>query len=360
MSVCIEVRSISGETLLGPLDLDAPTAASVLQRVPETCHLDQLLQGDVTLAPDALLQATEGGAATVLTLVRVKCGLAKGMEDSLVESLLRHGVFSNKVPGFEGLGLCLLLPMYDHNDQFTEDVSLILLVPDGRILAKTRHEYAYLADCELDYRYEIAEGRWTDGDESGNVQIEWSGWAEKKEELDEPPANFRETPWAAKLIDQAKMRMPGFVPANAGTMNLPEICTRWLENKESPPTHPNWWSEPTLMPFPKQLVMNKLTKEMLEGLGLTPDHLAFWLADGSGTQSVVTTRSDGKQRVLDTFHAWNTDGNGKITQDELIQIFRDINSGFSNSEIVASFKHLDKDGKKHIDVNEFVAWVFKA
>jgi len=207
MSVTVQVQSLAGETLFGPCLLDTPTAASVLQLVPGTDHFDRLLQGDEVLAADALVQAMEGGRATVLlTLVRVNCKLVEEMEESLVDSLLQHGILRDNLPGFEGL--CLLFPIYHHHDRFNEDRlnqdgSLVMFVPDGRLLAKTCQEFVDTnTDTEPQYCYEIAEGHFTEQDESGNVRIEWSGWA----------ASDGDASWRAQSIDQATNKMPRFVP----------------------------------------------------------------------------------------------------------------------------------------------------
>merc|ERR1711920_340713 len=52
------------------------------------------------------------------------------------------------------------------------------------------------------------------------------------------------------------------------------------------------------------------------------------------------TGAPDKQKVLDTFHAWDTEGKGKITQEKFLQIFRDISSGVSQADVLALFKHV--------------------
>jgi len=284
MSVTVQVQSLAGETLFGPCLLDTPTAASVLQLVPGTDHFDRLLQGDEVLAADALVQAMEGGRATVLlTLVRVNCKLVEEMEESLVDSLLQHGILRDNLPGFEGL--CLLFPIYHHHDRFNDgldedgfnqDGSLFMFVPNGRLLAKTREEFVETAhdtsvhDRLPRYSYEIAEGHFTEQDESGNVQIKWSGWATKLELC----AGDADAPWRAQLIDQAANKMPRFVPTKAGKINLPEFCANWLKTSKSLLARPK---------VPPKLDMPSVTTETLVRLGLNPEHLFFWNDDGTMT-----------------------------------------------------------------------------
>jgi len=72
------------------------------------------------------------------------------------------------------------------------------------------------------------------------------------------------------------------------------------------------------------------------------------------------SRSGGRelQRVQAAFQRWDGDGDGLITEVELLQVLQQLNPGTTLESVRAMMKAADKDGDGAINHQEFVAWLF--
>jgi Ca2+-binding EF-hand superfamily protein len=71
-------------------------------------------------------------------------------------------------------------------------------------------------------------------------------------------------------------------------------------------------------------------------------------------------RSGGRelQRVQAAFQRWDENGDGLITEAELLQVLQQLNPGTTMQSVRAMMQAADKDGDGAIDHKEFVAWLF--
>ena len=147
--VVITVTSLAGETLL-EADIPEPvTGQQIIERLPgPTTRFDRLLRDSESLDLSAELRVTE--EAINLLFVRVDAGLLAGLEADTVEALNNFGAIQDAPPGFPGMKCCLNLAKEDKTF-FSgggyggmESTHHVLLLPDGRILAKYHHESDYM------------------------------------------------------------------------------------------------------------------------------------------------------------------------------------------------------------------------
>jgi len=63
-----------------------------------------------------------------------------------------------------------------------------------------------------------------------------------------------------------------------------------------------------------------------------------------------------KEKLLATFHDWDLDGNGFISENELQAVF--VRLGLPATDADRAFRHADANWDGHIDYEEFVRWLF--
>eukprot|EP00439_Symbiodinium_sp_Y106_P024491 s4795_g2.t12 len=176
-----------------------------------------------------LLVATPGH----LLFVRIDAGLLAGLEADTVEALHNFG-------GFPDMKCCLNLAKEDKTS-FSgggfggmESTHHVLLLPDGRILAKYHHESDYMersGDYSCTCCWEIAEGNFSPTEEPGCLRITWTSWAELRHRSDEPfgPGTIAAN-WEPKEIDADRHRLPSIlVPTDKGILNLQSSCVAWAD-----------------------------------------------------------------------------------------------------------------------------------
>mmetsp|Transcript_32136 Transcript_32136/g.73537 ORF Transcript_32136/g.73537 Transcript_32136/m.73537 type:complete len:768 (-) Transcript_32136:32-2335(-) len=62
--------------------------------------------------------------------------------------------------------------------------------------------------------------------------------------------------------------------------------------------------------------------------------------------------------VRKKFQQWDKNGDGIISQEELVEVMQSLGGQFSEAETTSLFNHIDKDKDGKVDYNEFVSWVF--
>ncbi|CAE7938460.1 unnamed protein product [Symbiodinium sp. KB8] len=230
--VVISVTSLAGETLLEAIELPEPvTGKQIIEKLPgPTTRFDKLLRDSESLDLPAELHV-DGEAPISLMFVRVDAGLLAGLADDTIEALTSFGAIQDAPPGFPHMTCCLSLAKED-KERFsgggfggTESTRHVLLLPDGRILAKYHYESDYMeksGDYNCSCCWEIAEGIFAPTDEPGCLCITWTGWAELRHRSDEPfgPGTITGN-WEQKLIDAEHRRVPStLVPTDQGILNV--------------------------------------------------------------------------------------------------------------------------------------------
>mmetsp|Transcript_64123 Transcript_64123/g.119225 ORF Transcript_64123/g.119225 Transcript_64123/m.119225 type:complete len:776 (-) Transcript_64123:71-2398(-) len=69
-------------------------------------------------------------------------------------------------------------------------------------------------------------------------------------------------------------------------------------------------------------------------------------------------RDGPESHVRKKFQQWDKNGDGIISQEELVEVMQSLGGQFSEEETKALFNHIDKDKDGKVDYNEFVSWVF--
>lgn len=157
----------------------------------------------------------------------------------------------------------------------------MLLLPDGRILAKYHYESDYMeksGDYNCSCCWEIAEGIFAPTDEPGCLCITWTGWAELRHRSDEPfgPGTITGN-WEQKLIDAEHRRVPStLVPTDQGILNLQKLCRAWAEEDAGSGVACARRTCARTKASPK---MPKLDAGSLGSLGMHPDHLIHWVGE---------------------------------------------------------------------------------
>ncbi|OLP79699.1 ATP-dependent RNA helicase ded1 [Symbiodinium microadriaticum] len=235
----LEDACVRGETLL-EADIPEPvTGQQIIERLPgPTTRFDRLLRDSESLDLSAELRVTE--EAINLLFVRVDAGLLAGLEADTVEALNNFGAIQDAPPGFPGMKCCLNLAKEDKTF-FSgggyggmESTHHVLLLPDGRILAKYHHESDYM-ERSRGYSctccWEIAEGNFSPTEEPGCLRVTWTGWAELRHRSDEPfdPGTIAAN-WEPKELDADRHRLPStLVPTEKGMLNLQSLCLAWAD-----------------------------------------------------------------------------------------------------------------------------------
>ncbi|CAJ1442188.1 unnamed protein product [Effrenium voratum] len=223
----IQVLGISGEALL---EVALPIhAREILKQLNGSCF-DRLLRGPVTVEGEI----NEGEA---LTYVKVDMGVLSGLAEEMVDVLMDFGAIQDSPPGFNKQR-CLSVAKSD-GTHFCgggfggeEQIHHVMLLPDGRILAKYHSSSDYMersGSYSGSWHWQIAEGSFRpDPAEPGVLEVQWTGWAELVHRSTEAfgPGSITGK-WEAKLIDEERKRGPSvLVPTSMGRLSVPESgCT---------------------------------------------------------------------------------------------------------------------------------------
>eukprot|EP00930_Biecheleria_cincta_P083952 TRINITY_DN73455_c0_g1_i1.p1 TRINITY_DN73455_c0_g1~~TRINITY_DN73455_c0_g1_i1.p1 ORF type:complete len:185 (-),score=34.88 TRINITY_DN73455_c0_g1_i1:723-1277(-) len=92
---------------------------------------------------------------------------------------------------------------------------------------------------------------------------------------------------------------------------------------------------------------------------LDKDEFFAFVSKGAGELNRFISRYliDTDQEIITVFNKWDTDGSGRISKDEFINVFVTLNPAFTKKELEASWKAIDKNGDGELDTEEFIAWV---
>lgn len=63
------------------------------------------------------------------------------------------------------------------------------------------------------------------------------------------------------------------------------------------------------------------------------------------------------EKVIEIFQAWDQDGDGSITRDELERVLIVLNPSFTKKDMTLIMKQADKNGDGKIDYAEFTEWL---
>jgi len=75
-------------------------------------------------------------------------------------------------------------------------------------------------------------------------------------------------------------------------------------------------------------------------------------------QCEAENKEDSKAKVTDLFKAWDSDGSGKISEEELVNALRKLDDNLSESRIRGLFKAADVNRDGLIDTGEFISWIY--
>ena len=89
-------------------------------------------------------------------------------------------------------------------------------------------------------------------------------------------------------------------------------------------------------------------------------HSSFPVFRPSRCSSCIIRPAVSEEHAAEVFSLMDADGNGRIDEQELKQVLRMLDIDATNDDVSILFKHLDKDGSKEIDYQEFVAWYASA
>jgi Ca2+-binding EF-hand superfamily protein len=76
--------------------------------------------------------------------------------------------------------------------------------------------------------------------------------------------------------------------------------------------------------------------------------------------SIQLSLSSEGLHAAEVFSLMDADGNGKIDESELKKVLKMLDLDASNEDISILFRHLDKDGSKEVDYQEFLSWYSSA
>ncbi|CAK9077908.1 unnamed protein product [Durusdinium trenchii] len=278
--VLVVVKSLTGETLLEE-ELTAINAQEILQKLKASCF-DRLLMGSTTV--DREMPIPEASSTVDLTLVRVDLGLLAGLSEEMMQTLHDFGSIQDAPGALSSTGRCLSIAKADSQSfsggGFGGNSTLhhLLLLPDGRILAKYHHESDYMEHCgdyDCSCCWEIAEGRFEPiVDAPGEIQVTWSGWAELRHHSSEPfgPGTITKD-WEAKVIDEKVRRGPAvLVPTERGRLSIPKLCEIWAKEGSGGVG----CARSKSLRVSKSEAMPKLNEETLKTLEMDPANLSFW------------------------------------------------------------------------------------
>ncbi|CAJ1399717.1 unnamed protein product [Effrenium voratum] len=276
----IQVLGISGEALL---EVALPIhAREILKQLNGSCF-DRLLRGPVTVEGEI----NEGEA---LTYVKVDMGVLSGLAEEMVDVLMDFGAIQDSPPGFNKQR-CLSVAKSD-GTHFCgggfggeEQIHHVMLLPDGRILAKYHSSSDYMersGSYSGSWHWQIAEGSFRpDPAEPGVLEVQWTGWAELVHRSTEAfgPGSITGK-WEAKLIDEERKRGPSvLVPTSMGRLSVPELCQKWAKEGEGGLACARTKS----VRLKKSEIMPNLSEEALKACGMEPAHLPFWCPDSAST-----------------------------------------------------------------------------
>eukprot|EP00440_Ansanella_granifera_P005215 gb/GFBE01005655.1/.p1 GENE.gb/GFBE01005655.1/~~gb/GFBE01005655.1/.p1 ORF type:complete len:317 (+),score=123.17 gb/GFBE01005655.1/:1-951(+) len=71
----------------------------------------------------------------------------------------------------------------------------------------------------------------------------------------------------------------------------------------------------------------------------------------------ATGVADKEDKLKETFKAWDKDGNGVISKEELIEVFGKLGVKVSPSDAAKLLKEADTDQDSHVNFGEFISWL---
>lgn len=77
----------------------------------------------------------------------------------------------------------------------------------------------------------------------------------------------------------------------------------------------------------------------------------------AGPVTIRECKAQGLDAVVQAFNAWDVDGDGTITKEELGRVLRQLNPRFTEKTSDKMMSEIDTNGDGVIDINEFVAWL---
>jgi Ca2+-binding EF-hand superfamily protein len=95
---------------------------------------------------------------------------------------------------------------------------------------------------------------------------------------------------------------------------------------------------------------------------LDKDEFFSYAAKGGGEirgliRKGILEADEGFDKVIEIFKAWDVDGDGTITKQELERVLVMLNPSFTKKELDKVFKAADKNGDGKIDYEEFADWL---
>lgn len=253
-------------------------AKDILHKLNASCF-DKLMLADEVVQGDVKLE--EGQKDVKLSLLRVDMGVLSGLNEVQVKMLEDFGAVQEAPAGL-GCGRCLLIGKSD-SESFSgggfggkETEHMVLLLPDGRILAKYHHSSDYMehsGSYDGSWQWQIAEGSVTPA-EPGLLEITWTAWAELRHHTREPfgPGDITGQ-WEQKLLDVERMRGPFIlVPTDHGRLSVPSLVEKWAKEGTGGLACARTKSVRSKKPMP----MPKISAGVLKDLGMDPKHLPFW------------------------------------------------------------------------------------
>ena len=260
---------LSGQSLLCE-DVPTPTSAELLRRL-SCANLDQLVLDGQAIVGE--IQPKDGEDCVTLTLVRVRCNLREGLSEHLLRNLAHAGALKLPPggPEKEEEGCLSFRVSYTDGSYVWGPCERtmswhVLLLQDGRILAKQRLSVNDGETRQRRRRHSIAEGTFRPDESPGMLLVTWAGYATiDATESRSLPHSHLEAGRAEPLDPGAaswEKRLPlDILPVllEAGRLNLQELCSSWA-SANAPTSH----SVPCL------------TEGTLSNLGMEPANLWFW------------------------------------------------------------------------------------
>jgi len=280
--VRVTVTNLNGETLLEQ-DFDSVNSADVLSKIPSANCFDKLTLGGDMVSGNIPVPA--GSGTVSLILVRLDLGVLSGVDEEMMKVLQDFGAIQEVPAPMQGKVKRDCVSMAKRDNEHcsgggfgdTDRVHHVMLLPDGRILAKYHYADDYMehsGDYKGTFTWEIAEGQVTPADEPGVLEVEWTGWAELVQRSTKPfgPGEI-ESKWEAKVIDKEAKRGPStLVPTEHGRLSLTKLCEKWAKED----SQDYGCARTKSVRVEKGEAMPNLSEEILKGLSMNPAHLTFW------------------------------------------------------------------------------------
>ena len=76
-----------------------------------------------------------------------------------------------------------------------------------------------------------------------------------------------------------------------------------------------------------------------------------------GTQSAVTDTNHSAERYADSFRILDTDGDGKVSAAELVQLMRSLGDDVTDEAAARAVELMDTDGDGLVSLDEFAGYL---